>query len=106
MTKKRSIISYDKLTVGQKKELELDFPEGFLSNLTTIKTPKNEVIDALIWEKEEVVYLVKVNKAALIFAVNDHNDDDFIDIEHDDLVLDGVDEHEADDQEQEDEDLD
>jgi len=105
MTKKRSIISYDKLTVGQKKEFEIDFPDGFLSNLTTIKTPKNEVIDALIWEKEEAVYLVKVNKAALIFAVNEHAEDDFIDIDHDDLDIEGVEDHD-DDIDDDDEDID
>jgi len=91
MTKKRSIISYEKLTMSQKKQLEIDFPEGFLSNLTTIRTPKNEVIDALIWEKEEIVYLVKVNKAALVVAINDQIDDDFL-YEHapSDALLDDI----------------
>jgi len=78
MTKRRSIISYDKLTIEQKKKLERDFPEGFLGNLTTIKTPAGEVLDALIWETEEIIYLVKINKASFHSALEDE-DDDFVD---------------------------
>jgi len=99
MTKKRSIVSYDKLTIGQKKELELDFPDGFLGNLTTIKTLKDEAIDALIWEKEEAIYLVKVNKASLIVAVNDHADEEFMDIDNEDIDLDEVDDEDEQDDE-------
>ncbi len=79
-TKRRSIISYDKLTVEQKKKLEHDFPEGFLGNLTTIKTPTGEVLDALIWETEEIIYLVKLPKVTLKSpSVDDDEDDDFED---------------------------
>ncbi len=78
MTKRRSIISYDKLTVEQKKKLEQDFPDGFLGNLTTIKTPTGEVLDALIWETEEIIYLVKINKASFTSSLDD-DDDDFVD---------------------------
>lgn len=77
-TKRRSIISYDKLTVEQKKKLEHDFPEGFLGNLTTIKTPTGEVLDALIWETEEIIYLVKINKASFHSSLDDE-DEDFVD---------------------------
>ncbi len=78
MTKRRSIISYEKLTIDQKKKLELDFPDGFLGNLTTIKTPVGDVLDALIWETEEIIYLVKINKAAFHSSLDD-DDDDFVD---------------------------
>lgn len=78
MTKRRSIISYDKLTIEQKKKLEKDFPEGFLGNLTTIKTPTGDVMDALIWETEEIIYLVKINKASFHSALEDE-DDEFVD---------------------------
>lgn len=75
---KRSIISYEKLTIDQKKKLELDFPDGFLGNLTTIKTPVGDVLDALIWETEDIIYLVKINKAAFHSSLDD-DDDDFVD---------------------------
>lgn len=78
MTKRRSIISYDKLTIEQKKKLEQDFPDGFLGNLSTIKTPTGEVLDALIWETEEIIYLVKINKASFHSSLDD-DDDDFVD---------------------------
>ena len=62
MSKIRSIISYDKLTIEQKKQILKDYPDGYINHLTSIKTPNGEVLDALIWESEEVIYLVKINK--------------------------------------------
>lgn len=78
MIKRRSIISYEKLTIEQKKKLDQDFPDGFSGNLTTIKTPTGEVLDALIWETEEIIYLVKINKASFHSSLDD-DDDDFVD---------------------------
>lgn len=78
MTKRRSIISYEKLSIEQKKKLENDFPDGFLGNLTTIKTPTGDVLDALIWETDEIIYLVKINKASFHSSLDDE-DDDFVD---------------------------
>ena len=60
MTKRRGIISYDKLTVDQKKQILRDYPDGYINHLTTIKTPNGETIDAFIWETDEVIYLVKI----------------------------------------------
>ena len=62
MTKKRSIISYDKLDIEQKKDLLVAFPDGFEAGMTQIKTPTGETLDALLWEKEDIIYLVKLNK--------------------------------------------
>jgi hypothetical protein len=62
MSKRRAIISYDKLTIEQKKQILKDYPDGYINHLTTIKTPTGEVLDALMWETEEVIYLVKINK--------------------------------------------
>lgn len=76
MTKRRAIISFEKLTSEQKKKLEHDFPDGYLGSLTTIKTPTGEMLDALIWETEEIIYLVKVNKAAFKSSLDDDDDDD------------------------------
>ena len=39
MAKKRAIVSYDKLTAEQRKELTKSFPEGYGSFITQIKTP-------------------------------------------------------------------
>ena len=62
MSKRRAIISYDKLTIEQKKQILKDYPDGYINYLTTIKTPTGEILDALMWETEEVIYLVKINK--------------------------------------------
>lgn len=77
MSKKRAIISYDKLTIDQKKQILKDFPDGYINHLTTIKTPTGEMLDAFVWETDEVIYLVKINKMVPKAAVVDDEDDDF-----------------------------
>lgn len=79
MSKRRAIISYDKLTIDQKKQILKDFPDGYINHLTTIKTPTGETLDALMWETDEVIYLVKINKIVPKAAVVDDEDDDFED---------------------------
>ncbi|MEN9742799.1 MAG: hypothetical protein RLZZ65_604 [Bacteroidota bacterium] len=77
MSKRRAIISYDKLTIEQKKQILKDFPDGYINHLTSIKTPTGEVLDALVWETDEVIYLVKINKVMPKAkpVVNDDEDD-------------------------------
>ena len=79
MSKKRAIISYDKLTIDQKKQILKDFPDGYINHLTTIKTPTGEMLDALIWETDEVIYLVKINKVTPKAPAVDDDEDDFED---------------------------
>lgn len=108
MSKRRSIISYDKLTIDQKKQILRDFPDGYINHLTTIKTPTGETLDALIWETDEVIYLVKINKVAPKPAQIDDEEDDFeddfekVDIKEDDI--DSDDDDEEDDYDKPDED--
>ena len=88
MTKKRAIVSYDKLTIDQKKQLLVAFPDGFSEGMTQIKTPTGETLDALLWETEEIIYLVKLNKPVgkpVKAPVDDDDDDedDFDDIPDD-----------------------
>ena len=100
MSKRRAIISYDKLTIDQKKQILKDFPDGYINHLTTIKTPTGETLDALMWETEEVIYLVKINKVTPKAAVVDEDDDDFeedidkLDVKEDDLDADDEEEEE------------
>jgi hypothetical protein len=105
MSKRRAIISYDKLTIEQKKQILKDFPDGYINHLTTIKTPTGEVLDALVWETDEVIYLVKINKV-MPKAKPVVNDDDE-DFEDDfDKVDDIKDDELGDDDEEEDDDYD
>lgn len=89
MTKRRSIISYDKLTIEQKKQILRDYPDGYINHLTTIKTPTGEILDALIWETDEVIYLVKINKImSKPKPIADDDEEDFDDELEDDKVAD------------------
>jgi len=83
MSKRRSIISYDKLTIEQKKQILRDFPDGYINHLTTIKTPTGEILDALVWETDEVIYLVKINKVMPKIKPVADDDDDEIDDDFD-----------------------
>ena len=112
MTKRRAIISYDKLTIDQKKQILKDFPDGYINHLTSIKTPTGELLDALIWETDEVIYLVKINKVATKPAIVDEEDDDFeddfdkVDVKDDELEEEDEEDKEYDqpDEDEEDED--
>jgi DNA-directed RNA polymerase subunit delta len=101
MSKRRAIISYDKLTIDQKKQILKDFPDGYINHLTTIKTPTGEMLDALMWETEEVIYLVKINKIVPKAAVVEDEDDDFEEDEFEKVDV-KDDEMDSDDDEEED----
>ena len=96
MSKKRAIVSYEKLTPEQKKELLKSFPDGYGSSITLIKTPAGETLEALIWETEEIIYLVKVNKT-ITKALDDDDDDDDDDLEDDIIKPDDLEEDDDDD---------
>jgi hypothetical protein len=103
MSKRRAIISYDKLTIDQKKQILKDFPDGYINHLTTIKTPTGEMLDALMWETDEVIYLVKINKIVPKAAVVEDEDDDFeedefekVDVKDDDMDSDDDEEEDYD----------
>ncbi|MEN9971816.1 MAG: hypothetical protein RIS20_163 [Bacteroidota bacterium] len=96
MSKRRAIISYDKLSIDQKKQILRDYPDGYINHLTTIKTPTGETLDALIWETDEVIYLVKVTKVVpKAKPVSDDDDDDFDEVA--DIKDDEVEDDEDDD---------
>jgi len=108
MSKRRAIISYDKLTIEQKKQILRDFPDGYINHLSSIKTPTGEVLDALVWETDEVIYLVKINKVQPKIKPAADDDDDFDDdfdktdddLESDDDDSDGFDDDEPSDDEE------
>ena len=111
MSKRRAIISYDKLTLEQKKQILRDFPDGYINHLTSIKTPTGEVLDALVWETDEVIYLVKIKKVQpkVKPEVADDFEDDFDkphDLKDDDLDEDDEEEELSDDEPSDDDDED
>jgi hypothetical protein len=108
MVKKRAIVSYDKLSIDQKKGILKDFPDGYVNHLSEIKIPTGEIMEALIWETEDTIYLVKFPKVTKVIAVDDDEDedDDFDDLDDDAADIKEEDADEADDDTDEVEDLD
>jgi DNA-directed RNA polymerase subunit delta len=110
MSKRRAIISYDKLSIDQKKQILRDYPDGYINHLTTIKTPTGETLDALIWETDEVIYLVKVSKISPktkpVAEVEEDDFDEVADIKDDDAEEEEGDDFEepSDDADEDDED--
>ena len=102
MSKKRAIVSYDKLSEDMKDRLEDAFPEGFGGGMTQIKTPTGETLDALLWETEDIIYLIKLNKVnkkpVVIPDDDEEEEDDIDDIEEDEVEVDEA-EDVADDEE-------
>ena len=87
-TKKRAIVNYDKLSIEQKKGILKEFPDGYINHLTSIKTPTGEILDALIWETPETIYLVKFPKLVKAVVSDDDDDDELeevTDLKDDDL---------------------
>jgi hypothetical protein len=80
MSKKKSIISYDKLNIDQKKQLLLAFPDGFSGSTTKMTNPiTGEIFDSLLWETDEIIYLVKLPKTTVKSPSVDDDEDDFED---------------------------
>lgn len=80
MSKKKSIISYEKLSIDQKKQLLIAFPEGFSGNTTKMTNPiTGEIFDSLLWETEEIIYLVKLPKLNIKSPSVDDDEEDFED---------------------------
>lgn len=78
MSKKKSIISYDKLSIDQKKQLLIAFPDGFSGSTTKMTNPiTGEIFDSLLWETEEIIYLVKLPKITMKSPSVDDDEDDF-----------------------------
>ncbi len=93
--KKRTMISYDRLSIEQKKDILRDFPEGYVNFLTDLKLPNGEEYKTLLWETDEMIYLIKFPKSKAISADDDDDDD-----EDDDEIGDEI-EGSSDDEEEE-----
>lgn len=95
MSKKRAIVTYEKLSEDMKDRLEEAFPEGFGGSMTQIKTPTGETLDALLWETEEIIYLVKLNKITKKPVVIP-DEEEFDDLPEEDVKSDEMDDLEED----------
>lgn len=101
MSKKKSIISYEKLSIEQKKQLLMAFPDGFAGSMTKMTNPiTGEVFDSLLWETEEIVYLVKLPKTTVKSPSVEDDEDDFEDDEFDKFDAKGEEDDISDDEEE------
>lgn len=76
--KKRVITVFEKLDDSLQEQLKLVYPDGFSHNLIKFKNKDGEMVSALRFETDEVVYLVKmsVSKAEQIISDDlDFNED-------------------------------
>jgi hypothetical protein len=89
MSKKRAIVTYEKLSEEMRDRLEEAFPEGFGGAMTQVSTPTGELMDAVLWETDEMIYLVKLNKVKqknVVLPVDDEEEEeDFDDIPEEDV---------------------
>ena len=105
MSKKRAIVTYEKLSLEMRDKLEDAFPEGFGGNMTQITTPTGEILDALLWETEEIIYLVKLNKVnKKRVVIPDEEEEDEEEDEIEDIEDDAIKVEEEDTEEEEEED--
>ena len=78
MSKPRVIKDFDKLDTSIQEQIKLQYPLGFSKHLITFKNAKGEVASALLFETEEVYYLVRMTKQKardIIKQDNDYDDD-------------------------------
>lgn len=88
MSKKRAIVTYEKLSEEMRDRLEEAFPEGFGGAMTQVSTPTGELMDAVLWETDEMIYLVKLNKVKqknVVLPVDEEEEEDFDDIPEEDV---------------------
>ncbi len=104
MSKKRAIVTYEKLSEEMRDRLEEAFPEGFGGAMTQVSTPTGELMDAVLWETDEMIYLVKLNKVKqknVVLPVDDEEEEEVFDDIPEDDVKDEEDSVDDDDEEDE-----
>ncbi len=78
MSKKKSIISYEKMSIEQKKALLVAYPDGFAGNTSKMVNPiSGEEFDSLLWETEEIIYLVKLPKISFKTPSVEEDEEEF-----------------------------
>lgn len=77
MEKKKSIISYEKLSPELQKALKAAYPNGYAGHIQKLQTPK-ESITVVSLETKDAIYMVKVKlNEKKSKAVDDDDEEDF-----------------------------
>lgn len=80
MSKPRVIKDFDKLDTVIQEQIKLQYPLGFSKHLIRFKNAKGDFVSALLFETDEIYYLVRMTqeKAKEIIREDDDYDDDGI----------------------------
>jgi hypothetical protein len=80
MSKPRVVKDFEKLDVAIQEQIKLRYPLGFSKHLITFKNARGEFVSALLFETDEIYYLVRMTKqeAREIIRDDDDYDDDGI----------------------------
>lgn len=80
MSKPRVIKDFEKLDTAIQEQIKLQYPLGFSKHLIRFKNAKGEFVSALLFETDEIYFLVRMTqeKAKEIIRDDDDYDDDGI----------------------------
>lgn len=106
MSKPRVIKDFDKLDTSIQEQIKLNYPYGFSKQLITFKNAKGEFVSALLFETEEIYYLVRMTKQKAQEIIRDDDDYDDDGILKDEVRLDYTEKYDDDGMEDLKEDLD
>ena len=78
MEKPKTITTYEKLSEALKEEIRLFYPYGFSDDLITITNTEGKRVQALRYETDEKIYLIKMTKEEMnkIGTSYDFDDED------------------------------
>jgi hypothetical protein len=91
VSKKRVVKDFDKLPKDIQAAVRAEFPNGFTHKLIQYGGPKGEKIQALPFETDDTIYLVRMNIMEARAIQRDDDDSDEVGAVRDDLNLDELD---------------
>jgi hypothetical protein len=99
MSKPRVIKDFEKLDTSIQEQIKLKYPLGFSKHLITFKNAKGEFVSALLFETDEIYYLVRMTKQKAQQIIRDDDDYDDDGILKDEVRLDYSEKYDSDDME-------
>lgn len=96
-TKKRLVVSYHNLPVELQEELKKKYPFGYTEDMIRIDKPNGDFFYAVVFETEEISYLVKID-VKVDGNIEEEEDKDYYDddIKGADEIADSADDEDGD----------
>ena len=73
MSKLNVILDYDKLNDELKEKVKLEYPKGFYNSIIEF-TNKKKIVNAIRFETEEKIYLLRLSKKMVFQIIEDENE--------------------------------